>query len=130
MTTRLPIVALCALLLAITSGCTSAYKNAGVCKQKMIATYPDSEPPLSFDRTGVAHKGSRVVVEATYAATVKSLETKPVKNGEIKTVKATRVKLPAAVECTFQGETLDTFRWLAPEKFARVYDPVPEGGQE
>jgi hypothetical protein len=40
------------------------------------------------------------------------------------------VKLPAAVECTFQGETLDTFRWLAPEKFARVYDPVPEGGQE
>lgn len=90
----------------------------------MIATYPSSEPPLSFDRTKIAYRGSRVVVEATYKSVVKSLVKNRSKQGEPTTVMATSVTLPAAVECTFRGETLDSFRWLAPEKFARVYDPI------
>jgi len=34
-----------------------------------------------------------------------------------------KVSTPAAAECTFHGETLDVFRWLAP---ANLVTPVPQ----
>ncbi|SIT46635.1 conserved exported hypothetical protein [Paraburkholderia ribeironis] len=42
-------------------------------------------------------------------------------------VKPKTVTLPAAAECTFHGETLDVFRWLAP---ARLAEPVDGAASE
>lgn len=135
MTIRSPLLAFVAfvplaLVLGSTAGCTTAYTNASLCKQKMIATYPESEPELSFDRTKMAIHGSRIVVEATYQNVVKTLVVTKEKNVETRTVKATRTAAPAAVECTFEGATLTSFRWLAPQKFAWVYDPQPPADDE
>ena len=60
------LIAIAASLVVGVSGCTTAFQNARQCKQQMVATYPQSGPALSFERTAVANRGSRVVVEATY----------------------------------------------------------------
>jgi hypothetical protein len=39
-----------------------------------------------------------------------------------KPVEPKTVKLPAAAECTFHGENLDVFRWLAPARLATPPD--------
>ncbi|CAB3784246.1 hypothetical protein LMG28614_01908 [Paraburkholderia ultramafica] len=44
-----------------------------------------------------------------------------------KPVKPKTVKVPAAAECTFDGETLNVFRWLAP---ARLAAPPDEAASE
>lgn len=117
---------ICILLTAgiAASGCT-AYSNGQLCKQKMADTYPSSDPKLSFSVPRTDHDGTHVVAEATYQETAMSWTKVPSADnpGEISNVTK---PIPAAVECTFEGKTLTTFRWLVPEKFAAVYQDVPD----
>jgi hypothetical protein len=103
------------------SGCTTAYQNGRLCKEKMVATYPSSDAPLSYDFPHISYRGLRVVVEATYSVASRTL-VPPKKAGAPTTVKETKVDTPAAVECTFEGTRLTSFRWLTPEKLAAVYE--------
>jgi hypothetical protein len=112
MSTRLPtrsmLIAIAASLVVGVSGCTTAFQNAQQCKQQMVATYPQSGPALSFERTAVANRGSRVVVEATYRV--------PNTAPQTTIVKPRTAPAPAAVECVFDGERMTGFQWLAPPK--------------
>lgn len=122
MTARPLLIALLVSTVACVTGCTTAYRNGQSCKDKMIATYPASEPRLSYEVPRVAYKGSRVVIGATYPDRQDQLIAPTEKKGSVATLKTTSIRSPAAVECTFDGDTLLTFRWLTPAKFAAVYD--------
>jgi hypothetical protein len=68
------------------------------------------------DVADVAEGAKAVATQADAAAGVEASAKKPV---EPKTV-----TLPAAAECTFHGEVLDVFRWLAPATLAAPPDPA------
>ncbi|MDR5750940.1 MULTISPECIES: hypothetical protein [unclassified Caballeronia] len=112
------------------AACTTGYRNGQQCKQKMIATYPTADVPLSVEATKIAHRGSRVVVEGSYKSVSRTLVTTQIKGGQTNTVKVATINVPAAVECTFQEDTMTSFRWLTPLKFAWVYEPVAETEHE
>ncbi|OAJ58705.1 hypothetical protein A6V36_29530 [Paraburkholderia ginsengiterrae] len=44
----------------------------------------------------------------------------------LKSAKPQKVNIPAAAECTFHGQTLSAFNWLAPEKFLPPADTATE----
>jgi hypothetical protein len=116
------------LLLAATSvfsGC-AVYKNAGLCKQRMVATYPSSSPALTYDLPKASTGGAHVVAEATYKETLVYLKKKPNDPSDPGVLVESEMTMPAAVECIFDGETMSTFRWLVPEKYAAVYKDVPD----
>jgi hypothetical protein len=106
------LIAIAASLAVGVSGCTIAFQNARQCKQQMVATYPQSGPALRFERTAVANRGSRVVVEATYRV--------PTTGPQTTIVKPRTTPAAAAVECVFEGERMTGFQWLAPPQMART----------
>ncbi|WP_244813697.1 hypothetical protein [Caballeronia sp. Lep1P3] len=103
------------LLLLLCAGCTVGYKNADLCKQRMIATYPNTAPKLTYDQAKTANRGVRVVVQATYKIPVGN------SSAEKTLVKRKTSEGAAAVECTFDGETMKTFAWLTPPDMATRY---------
>lgn len=107
------------------SGC-AAYTNASLCKQKMAATYPATSPKLSYEFPRAGTGGVHAVAEATYKEKIISLKPNPNDSTDPGQVIEQDVSMPAAVECTFDGNTMTTFRWLVPEKFAYVYKDVPD----
>jgi len=109
-----------AAVLACTAGCTTAYRNGQECKAKMVGTYPASKPKLSYDPPRVAYEGTRVVVEGSY--------TKKIPPAGVTPIKTTSLTVPAAVECTFAGDTLKTFQWLTPADLAEKYPLKPGTG--
>jgi hypothetical protein len=80
----------------------------------MTASEVAAARPASAARAASAARGAAkanaVAAGATAASGVEASSKKP---AEPKTV-----RLPAAAECTFHGEDLDVFRWLAPAKLA------------
>jgi hypothetical protein len=122
--------AMLAGLACVLAACGTGYRNGQTCKQKMIATYPTVDVPLSVDATKIAHRGARVVVEGSFKDVSRTLVTTQVKGGQTNTVKTATIDIPAAVECTFTDETMTSFRWLTPLKFAWVYEPVAEAEPE
>lgn len=84
----------------------------------MVETYPSTEPTLTYQRKNIAIHGSRVVVEATYPLAVKN-------SPEKSFLKRKYWDMPAAVECTFEGEKMRTFAWLVPNKMALRYPLKP-----
>jgi hypothetical protein len=114
---RAAVIVSIAMSVACASGCTTSYRNAQLCKQKMVATYPASQPVLTYSIPHASYGGARVVVEATHkVALPQPIGVTPLK---IKSVDAA-----AAVECTFDGETLKSFAWLAPPAQTLRY-PLP-----
>jgi hypothetical protein len=111
----LSLVALLALAPLLAGGCT-LYSNPSACKTQMREAAGQAAPSetLSISNVDVGIGGSRVVLEGTLkttAATTASGATKP-------TVE------PAAAECTFDGDKLAAFRWLAPSKLANPPAPI------
>jgi hypothetical protein len=95
-----------ALLLMLASGCTTAYKNAALCKDKVRADYPNAaSAPLRITDSSVAHQGSRVVVRGETTTAPKPPATKKIIGN-------------AAAECTFDGDSLSGFQWLSPPALA------------
>jgi hypothetical protein len=77
-----------------------------------------------------AHAQAQGGASGTRAADVgaaSAVEASGVQASSHKPVEPKTVALPAAAECTFHGETLDVFRWLAPAKLA---EPVDEAASE
>ena len=107
-----------AAVLTCTAGCTTPYRNGQVCKARMVDTYPASEPRLSYDPPRLAYQGTRVVVEGSY--------TKKIPPAGVTPIKVTSVPIPAAVECTFEGDKLKTFQWLTPADLAAKYPLKPD----
>ena len=124
MTARPLLIALLVSTVACVTGCTTAYRNGQLCKNKMIDSYPSTEPELSVDVPRVAYKGARVVAGGTFKESTDSLVAKVGKKETTFTVETREVATDAAVECTFDGDKLETFRWLTPAKFSAVYDDV------
>ncbi|MFM0038805.1 hypothetical protein [Paraburkholderia strydomiana] len=86
----------------------------GTIEHVMTASEVAAARPASAARAASAARGAAkanaVAAGATAASGVEASSKKP---AEPKTV-----RLPAAAECTFHGEDLDVFRWLAPAKLA------------
>jgi hypothetical protein len=135
---------------ALLAACTTGSRNSGACEQlmrsKLAATSSDT---LKVAHRAAAIRGSRVVVEgsiehvrtasevaATMPASAALAASAPggiagtravtaasgVEASSKKPIQPKTVSLPAAAECTFRGEDLDVFRWLAPAKFATPPD--------
>jgi hypothetical protein len=77
----------------------------------MVETYPNSMPRLKYGQPSVGIDGLRVVVEGTYKTPVKVLT--------VTILKSKMTDNTAGVECTFDGRTLKTFRWLSPDKLVK-----------
>ncbi len=83
----------------------------------MVATYPADAPALTYSIPKSAYRGTRVVVQATYK---RKLDT-PYGSALFKVYS---VDDPAAVQCTFVADQIESFAWLAPKKMADRY-PLP-----
>lgn len=106
-----------ALILVTLTGCTTAYKNGQICKQKMVETYPGNFPKLSYSIPRSTLHARKILVEATYPYTL------PVPYGNTP-IKTKVVDAPVAVLCTFEGETMTSFAYLAPDSLSARY-PLP-----
>lgn len=137
-------IACVAIAAALLTACTIASRNSGACEQLMRNRLAEtSSDTLRVAHRGVAIRGSRVVVEgsiehvpsasevaasAAAAASAPRAASAPVMASATKEASAVavaakpaapkKVVTPAAAECTFHGEELDVFRWLAPAKLA------------
>jgi hypothetical protein len=107
-----------AAVLTCTAGCTTPYRNGQECKAKMVDTYPATLPKLTYEIPRVAYQGTRVVVEGSYIKKIPPTGVTP--------IKATSTPVQAAVECTFDGDTLKTFQWLTPADLAAKYPLKPD----
>lgn len=119
------IAPLASLLLAMTflaSGC-ALYKNPSACETRMRSELAQASPQtrLKISKVGVGIGGSRVVVEgalrAPAAASDVSAASSPEATASVPPPQT--LKGPAALECTFNGDTLVSTHWLAPTEMAQ-----------
>jgi hypothetical protein len=132
---------------ALLAACTSGIRNSSACEQLMRSKLADTSSGMSSDTLRVTHRGaairgSRVVVEGSIehlvsasevaaAASLAASAPKAASDVKVSAKSAEQKKLstPAAAECTFHGEQLDVFRWLAPAKLATpVAQPASAAG--
>ncbi|HEX3381358.1 MAG TPA: hypothetical protein VHU21_16395 [Paraburkholderia sp.] len=132
---------------ALLAACTSGIRNSSACEQLMRSKLADTSSGMSSDTLRVTHRGaairgSRVVVEGSIehlvsasevaaAASLAASAPKAASDVKVSAKPAEPKKLstPAAAECTFHGEQLDVFRWLAPAKLATpVAQPASAAG--
>jgi hypothetical protein len=112
MNIRIGFLVCAALPLLLAAGCTTAYKNAAFCKGKMLADYPDAaSAPLRITESKAAIGGARVIVRGETTSAPKPPATKSVVGS-------------AAMECTFNGDTLASSQWLSPPALA-AKKPAP-----
>ncbi|SDI02814.1 hypothetical protein [Paraburkholderia phenazinium] len=146
-TLSLACVTTAAVLLA---GCTAVYKNTDACEQMMRSKLADVSPDqlpeasidkLSVDHTGTGIHGSRVVVEGSlsHMQTASEVAAASAPNGAsgasavvatAKPVKPQKVVKAAAVECTFTGLNLASFRWLAPAELVKTNEDAASDSAE
>ncbi|MBB5418283.1 hypothetical protein OKW33_000750 [Paraburkholderia atlantica] len=133
---RLLSVACLASAAALLAACTIVTRNSNACEQLMRSKLAEPSSGMSSDRLRVTHRGaairgSRVVVEGTIehvgsasataaSAPLAASASQAASEVEVaaKPAQPQRVRTPAAAECTFHGEQLDVFRWLAPPQLA------------
>ncbi|WP_233848324.1 hypothetical protein [Paraburkholderia sp. HD33-4] len=138
---RLLSIACIASAATLLAACTIVTRNSSACEQLMRSKLAEASPGMSSDTLRVSHRaaaihGSRVVVEGSIehvvsasavAASAPLAASASQAASEVKVaakpVEPKKVSTPAAAECTFHGEELDVFRWLAPAKLAT---PVPQ----
>ena len=144
---RILSIACVASAAALLAACTTATRNSSACEQLMRSKLAESSSGMSSDTLRVTHRGaairgSRVVVEGTIDHLVSASEvaasaplaasaSKAASDLKVAAKPAAPKKLstPAAAECTFHGEQLDVFRWLAPAKLATpVAQPASAAG--
>ncbi|MGF6968253.1 hypothetical protein OKW43_005281 [Paraburkholderia sp. WC7.3g] len=132
MNIRILSIACIASAATLLAACTIVTRNSSACEQLMRSKLAEASSGMSSDTLRVTHRGaairgSRVVVEgsiehlvsasevAASAALVPSASDVKV---AAKPAQPKKFSTPAAAECTFHGEELDVFRWLAPAKLA------------
>ncbi|MEM5293411.1 hypothetical protein VSR82_03565 [Burkholderia sp. JPY481] len=133
---RLLSIACLASAAALLGACTIVTRNSSACEQLMRSKLAEPSSGMSSDRLRVTHRGaairgSRVVVEGTIehavsasatAASAPLTASASQAASEVKVAakpaQPSKVRTPAAAECTFHGEQLDVFRWLAPPQLA------------
>ncbi|MBC8747875.1 MULTISPECIES: hypothetical protein [Paraburkholderia] len=136
MNIRILSIACIASAATLLAACTIVTRNSSACEQLMRSKLAEassgvssgmSSDTLRVTHRGAAIRGSRVVVEgsiehpvsasevAASAALVPSASDVKV---AAKPAQPKKLSTPAAAECTFHGEELDVFRWLAPAKLA------------
>ena len=87
----------------------------------MTASEVAAAMPASAARAASAPRGASAARAVSEASGVGAASAVGVSDAEAltqKPLKPETVKLPAAAECTFHGEDLNVFRWLAPAKLA------------
>jgi hypothetical protein len=148
---RILSIACIASAATLLAACTIATRNSSACEQLMRSKLADSATATAADTLRVTHRGaairgSRVVVEgtiehrasapaasATAAASAALVASAPQAASDLEVAARAaapaaapkKTVTPAAAECTFHGETLDVFRWLAPEKLAAPAGAAP-----
>jgi hypothetical protein len=115
------------------TACTIVTRNSSACEQLMRSKLAETSSGMSADTLRVTHRGaairgSRVVVEgsiehvasapAVAASAPNAASEAKVATNPAQPTQPTTVSTPAAAECTFNGEQLDVFRWLAPAQLA------------
>ncbi|SAK88442.1 hypothetical protein AWB76_06332 [Caballeronia temeraria] len=101
---------------ALVSGC-AGYKNAEQCEQKMADLYPSDLPKYKRERSSFSHEGQRVVSRGSYEVPLPKEALAPT------LLKVRTRPQPVAMECTFAGEQMTSYQWLAPKKLVL---PPPE----
>jgi hypothetical protein len=115
-------------------------------RSKLADVSPDQLPEasidkLSVDHTGTGIHGSRVVVEGSlsHMQTASEVAAASAPNGAsgasavvatAKPVKPQKVVKAAAVECTFTGLNLASFRWLAPAELVKTNEDAASDSAE
>ncbi|MFT4064032.1 hypothetical protein [Paraburkholderia sp.] len=132
---------------ALLTACTITTRNSGACEQLMRSKLAETtSDTLRVTHRGAAIRGSRVVVEGSIEHLVTASEaaasaplvasapratSAPHAASEVKVASKPaapkKVSTPAAAECTFHGEELDVFRWLAP---AKLVTPVAQAASD
>ncbi|RZF26581.1 hypothetical protein EVC45_27265 [Paraburkholderia sp. UYCP14C] len=138
---RLLSIACIASAAALLAACTIVNRNSSACEQLMRSKLAEASSGMSSGTLRVSHRGaaihgSRVVVEGSIehvvsasavAASAPLAASAPNAASDVKVapkpVEPKKVSTPAAAECTFHGEELNVFRWLAPAKLAT---PAPQ----
>ena len=143
---RILSIACIASAAALLAACTIVNRNASACEQLMRSKLAETSSGMSYTlrvaHRGAAIRGSRVVVEGSIehfvsasevAAATPPAASAPNAASDLKVaarpVQPKKVSTPAAAECTFHGEQLDVFRWLAPAQLATpVAQPASTAG--
>jgi hypothetical protein len=112
------LAALLAIAPLLTGGCT-LYSNPSACKAQMREAAGKAAPleTLSISHVGVGIGGSRVVLEGTLKASAASAAS-AASGASAPHGAAKPVVKAAAAKCTFNGDKLEAFRWLAPSELA------------
>lgn len=113
------------LLVSISFAGCALYENPSACKAQMRDQLAQREPQraLSVSHVAVGIGGTRIVVEGTLAASAPAAGAASASAAAQAPAAAVAKanpgpKQPAAFECTFEGHTLATTRWLAPADLA------------
>jgi hypothetical protein len=144
---RILSIACIASAAALLAACTIVNRNSSACEQLMRSKLAETSSGMSSYTLRVAHRGaairgSRVVVEGSIehfvsasevAAATPPAASAPNAASDLKVAarpaQPKKVSTPAAAECTFHGEQLDVFRWLAPAQLATpVAQPASTAG--
>lgn len=144
---RILSIACIASAAALLAACTVVSRNSSACEQLMRSKLAETSSGMSSGTLRVTHRGaairgSRVVVEGSIehlasASAVTATVPLPASASKAasdlkvsaKPAGPKKVSTPAAAECTFHGEQLDVFRWLAPAQLATpVAQPAGAAG--
>ena len=120
-----PLASLLLVVPFLAGGCT-LYKNPSACETRMRSELAQASPQarLKISTVGVGLGGSRVVVEGTLQApaAASNVSAASAASGTAPTASAPPRKTltrPAALECTFNGDTLVSTHWLAPTEMTK-----------
>lgn len=117
-----PLAGLLLVMPFVAGGCT-LYKNPSACETRMRNELAQASPKdrLKISTVGVGIGGSRVVVEGALRGPAVASGV-PAASGSTTTASASlpqTVTRPAALECTFNGDTLVSTHWLAPTEMTK-----------
>jgi hypothetical protein len=101
----------------------------GTIEHVMTASEVAAATPAGAQLAASAPRGAaaRTVSAASGAGAASSVGASDVAASTHEPAKPRTVKLPAAAECTFHGEELNVFRWLAPAKLAAPLEDEAAG---
>jgi len=101
----------------------------GTIEHVMTASEVAAATPAVAQLAASAPRGAvaQPVSVASGVGAASSVAASDVEASTYKPAKPRTVKLPAAAECTFRGEQLNVFRWLAPAKLAAPLEDEAAG---
>lgn len=99
----------------------------GTIEHVMTASEVAAATPTVAQRAASAPRAAATARTASVASGVGAASSVGASDVAASTHEPRTVKLPAAAECTFQGEQLNVFRWLAPAKLAAPLEDEAAG---